>query len=224
MNICAIFDWDGVVIDSSELHRKSWELLALEEGLRLPEGHFEKGFGMKNQLIIPNILHWTTSYQEIERLSLRKEALYRELLNAEEVHPLPGVADFCALLRSIRVPCALASSTHRENIEVVLPRLSFGAIFETIVTGEDVVASKPDPAAFLLAAERMGFKPCECMVIEDAPAGIAGAHEAGMKVAAVATTRPPYSLTGADIVVRRLDELGRSKLENLFFHGSRAML
>ncbi|HET7238289.1 MAG TPA: hypothetical protein VFI76_04645, partial [Terrimicrobiaceae bacterium] len=78
--IGAIFDWDGVVIDSSVQHERSWELLSDEIGKALPPGHFKKGFGKKNQLIIPEILGWSHDPAEIERLGNRKEELYRELV------------------------------------------------------------------------------------------------------------------------------------------------
>ena len=67
----AIFDWDGVVIDSSRCHEESWERLAREEKRPLAEGHFHAGFGRKNEIIIPEILGWTRDTEEIERLSLR---------------------------------------------------------------------------------------------------------------------------------------------------------
>ncbi|MGB8166943.1 MAG: hypothetical protein WCF18_05590 [Chthoniobacteraceae bacterium] len=71
----AIFDWDGVVIDSSKHHEESWERLARELGHTLAPDHFKKGFGRKNEFIIPNLLHWTSEPAEIHRISLRKEAL-----------------------------------------------------------------------------------------------------------------------------------------------------
>ena len=73
-----IFDWDGVIVDSAPQHLAAWELLAAEEHLPLPEGHFRKGFGLKNSFIIPEILDWTRNPKEIHRLSIRKEALYRD--------------------------------------------------------------------------------------------------------------------------------------------------
>ncbi len=73
----AIFDWDGVIIDSSRHHEESWERLAREVALPLPADHFKRGFGRKNEFIIPEILRWTAEAAEIRRHSLRKEALYR---------------------------------------------------------------------------------------------------------------------------------------------------
>ena len=80
MKFGAIFDWDGVVIDSALQHERSWEMLAEEEGRPLPPDHFEKGFGKVNKVIIPNLLGWTDDPVEIDRLGQRKEELYRELL------------------------------------------------------------------------------------------------------------------------------------------------
>ena len=73
----AVFDWDGVVIDSSVAHERSWDALAKEENLPLPADHFVRGFGRKNEWIIPQLLGWTAEATEVNRLSLRKEALYR---------------------------------------------------------------------------------------------------------------------------------------------------
>ena len=86
----AIFDWDGVVIDSSAQHEKSWDLLAAETGKSLPAGHFKKGFGKKNQVIIQGVLGWSRDPEEIEGLGDRKEELYRELVRQGGVTILPG--------------------------------------------------------------------------------------------------------------------------------------
>ena len=87
----ALFDWDGVLVDSSRFHELSWEALAREGGLHLPEGHFRRGYGMKNEQIIPDLLRWTQDPAEVERLSLRKEVLFRELVRRHGIGPLPGV-------------------------------------------------------------------------------------------------------------------------------------
>ncbi|MBD3391980.1 MAG: beta-phosphoglucomutase family hydrolase [Chitinivibrionales bacterium] len=219
MSIGAIFDWDGVIIDSAAQHEKSWELIAAEEGFLLPEGHFRKGFGMKNELIIPNILEWTTDRSQIARLSGRKEELYRQVVRGEKIGPLPGVMEFLEFLQSLGIPCAIGSSTGRENIDMLMSAAGLAPYFETIITGEDVSEGKPDPQVFLLAAQGLGCRPSDCVVFEDAPAGIAAAHNGGMKAVGVATTHPAYELTDAEIVVQRLDELGRSHLDDLFLVG-----
>jgi beta-phosphoglucomutase family hydrolase len=212
--IGAIFDWDGVIVDSSAQHEQAWEGLATEVGLALPADHFERGFGLKNERIIPDILGWTRDEGEIRRLSLRKEALYRVALRERGIALLPGVASFLAVLRRSGIPCAVGSSSHRENIEVALELLELDA-FEAVVTAEDVSAGKPDPEVFLLAAGRIGVPPGRCVVFEDVPAGIEAAHRGGMKAVAVTTTHPAAALTRADLVVDRLDGLSPDSLQVL---------
>src|SRR5689334_15533792 len=116
----AIFDWDGVIIDSRRHHEECWERLAREEGLPLVEGYFIRGFGRKNEFIIPEILGCTKDLAEVHRLSLRKEALYREVVADWGLEALPAVRTWMERLRDAGVPCAIGSSTHRANIDLSL--------------------------------------------------------------------------------------------------------
>lgn len=208
MDIGALFDWDGVIIDSAAQHERSWELLAREEGRPLPTDHFKRGFGMKNERIFPGILGWTEDPEEIGRMSNRKEALYRELIVRDGVTPLPGVREFLGRLRDGGVPCAVGSSTHRENIETIFRVTGLGGFFAAVVAAQDVSHGKPDPEVFLKGAERIGVPPERCVVFEDAFAGLQAARAGGMRSVGVATTHTPDLLEGrADRIVRRLDEL-----------------
>ncbi|MDP8218243.1 MAG: HAD-IA family hydrolase [Candidatus Theseobacter exili] len=215
-NWTAIFDWDGVIIDSSKLHEEGWELLAKEENLHLPKDHFLKGFGMKNETVIPNILNWTRDPKEIQRLSQRKEELYRMLLEKRGIEPLPGVKKWLEALMNAGVTCYIASSTYKINIEIALEKLKMNSFFSGIVAAEDVTEGKPDPSVFLLASQFAGKTPSECIVFEDVPKGIEAARRAGMKVVAVSTTHPVYALSSADAIVDRLDMLNIQKLQDWF--------
>lgn len=212
----ALFDWDGVIIDSSRHHEESWERLAREGSLILPDGHFKKGFGRKNEFIIPNILGWTSEEAEIRRLSLRKEALYREVVAEWGLEPLAGVRTWLERLRDSGVPCAIGSSTHRANIDLSLELIGLKAFFQKIITAEDVKAGKPDPEVFLKGAAALGVPAERCVVFEDALVGIAAARAGGMKVVAVATTHPVEELHDADRAVHRLDELQPADLAKWF--------
>jgi beta-phosphoglucomutase family hydrolase len=203
----AIFDWDGVIIDSSRAHEAGWERLAAEQRRPLPPDHFKRSFGMKNEQIIPEILRWTDDPEQIRNMSLRKEALYREVIREQGIAPLPGVATWLEALRAASVPCVVATSTPRENITFTLGLIGFEKYFGAIVTGEDVTRGKPAPDIFLLAAKKLNAPPARCVVFEDAHVGIEAARRAGMKVVGVATTHPADTLVGADRIVRRLDEL-----------------
>jgi beta-phosphoglucomutase family hydrolase len=208
----AIFDWDGVIINSAAQHEISWDRLAKECGKTLPENHFKRGFGMKNEVIIPELLRWTTVPTEIRLLSLRKEAIYREVVREQGITALPGVESWLRTLRDGKIPCAIASSTHRENITTTLDVLGLEPFFSAIVTSEDVKRGKPDPEVFRTAAQRLGVEPIDAVVFEDALVGIAAAKAAGMRVVAVATTEPKDKLAHADWVVDRLDELSVAQL------------
>ncbi len=176
----AIFDWDGVIIDSSAHHEESWERLAAETGHTLPPGHFKRGFGIE---------------------------LYREIVKEWGIAPLPGVVAWLDSLRDRGIPCAIGSSTHRLNISTGLSILGFTERFAAVITAEDVRNGKPDPEVFLTAAARIGLAPERCVVFEDALVGIEAAHRGSMQVVAVATTNPISILKQADVAVHRLDEL-----------------
>ena len=203
----AIFDWDGVIIDSSRQHELSWERLAHHEKLSLPAGHFQRGVGMKNERIIPDLLHWTTDPAEIKRLAWQKEEFYRQIVRESGIRALPGVREFLERLDAAGIPRIIGSSTPRENIELVVELIGLGRFFRPIVAAADVTHGKPDPEVFLLCAQRLGFSPERCVVFEDAHVGIAAAHAAHMKVIGVASTHPAASLRQADRVVQQLDEL-----------------
>jgi beta-phosphoglucomutase family hydrolase len=213
--IGAIFDWDGVVIDSSPHHEKSWERLAAETGFILPPDHFKKGFGMKNTFIIPELLKWAEAPEDVHRLSLRKEELYRELVVEHGIAPLPGVTQWLDELRRYGIPCAIGSSTERRNIDTILNVLGIGHYFSAVVSADDVSHGKPDPEVFLTAAQRIGCDPAYCVVFEDALVGIEAAHRGGMKAVGVATTNPIELLSAADLAVHRLDELSVERLTAL---------
>ncbi len=213
-SFAVIFDWDGVIVDSSRSHELSWERLAAEESRALPAGHFQRGFGMKNETIIPTLLGWTSDLDEIRRLSDRKEALYRQLIRETGVQPVPGVAAFLHTLAAADVPYAVGSSTPRQNILCALEQLGLPASFEVIVSSEDVIHGKPDPEIFLKAAQRLQMSPAACLVIEDTPVGLRAARAAGMKSIGVTTTHPAAMLKDADRIVQRLDDLAVEELRH----------
>jgi len=211
----AIFDWDGVIIDSASLHEQSWHRLAAELGKTIAPDSFIRGFGMKSARIIEEIHHWAREPEEIARLATRKEALYREIVAQSDIAPLPGAVEWLHLLYEANVPCAVASSTERLNIDAILKRIGLQETFAAIVSAEDAVHGKPHPEVFLKAAERLQLAPEHCVVFEDAYVGIEAGHAAGMKVVAVTTTHSIEELKAADIVVRRLDELTVEQLASV---------
>ena len=216
MEMGALFDWDGVIIDSSRQHEESWEMLAEELQMPLPQDHFLRGFGMKNQVIIPEILEWTRDPDEIHHFSLRKEFLYREIVKQRGIEPLPGVLSVLRMLREHGIPCSVASSTHRENVETIFDVIGVRDYFQAVVTAEDVSRGKPDPEVFLKGAGKIGRDPRRCAVFEDAHVGIEAGLAAGARVIAVATTNPLESLGRAHLAVASLEDVTWPVFSGLF--------
>jgi HAD superfamily hydrolase (TIGR01509 family) len=190
--------------------------LAREEGKILPEGHFLKGFGRRNVEIMRDMLHWSEDLNEIQRLSLRKEELYREVVKDWGIEPLPGVRQWLERLREGGIACGIGSSTEEKNVKLGLTILDLEMFFKTAVTAEHVKKGKPAPDVFLEVARRLGARSERCVVFEDAPAGVEAGRAAGMKVVGVTTTHPGGHLESVDREVERLDELSIQEIESWF--------
>ncbi len=199
MQFAILWDWDGVVVDSSRQHEQSWEQLAKEEDKTLPKDHFVTGFGKKNATIIPQILGWTDNSEEIERLSRRKEALYRQILKEDggTLELIPGVREILQALSEAGVPNVVATSTDRQNVELIFEVMGLGSFFSGMVASEDVSRGKPDPEVFLKASEKAGMPPGRCIVCEDSLHGIEAGIRGGMRVIGVSTTKPVSALEAA---------------------------
>ena len=202
----AIFDWDGVVIDSSVAHERSWEALAREEAKALPADHFKRGFGKRNEFIIPEILRWTNDPAEIRRLSYRKEALYRDIARQGNIHLLPGVRELTTALNQHGIPCVIGTSTQKENLELAFELFGLRPLFQGAVSSEDVKNGKPDPEVFLKACSLGQGIPKHSFVFEDSFAGIEAGLRGGFQTIALATTNPREQLipTGAHRIVPNL--------------------
>jgi len=214
----ALFDWDGVVVDSSPAHRESWERLARERGLTLPENHFARSFGRKNAVIIPEIYKWATDPGEIAELGHRKEVLYREIIADKGLEPLPGALELFRALKAAGIPMAVGTSTPRRNVETVIQLIGAEGFIRAIIAAEDVSHGKPDPEVFLKGAEALGLKPEACVVFEDATYGIEAALAGGMKAVALTTTYPAETFNPFQPhrIVRNLDDVSVAFLEELW--------
>jgi len=209
-----VFDWDGVVVDSSQQHEKSWEVVAAKNGLPLFEGHFKLGFGKRNELIIPTLLKWSQDPEEIRRLGDEKEAAYRAIVAQSGLQPLPGVKAFLDELISRNLRRVVGSSTPRENIDAVTEIIGLSGRFEAVVAAGDVSKGKPDPEVFLKAAAKIETAPQDCVVFEDSFSGIEAGLAAGMTVVGIATTHPLDALenVGVHLAVNSFEEIDLDRL------------
>jgi beta-phosphoglucomutase len=199
-----IWDLDGTLIDSSQYHWEAWQAVMALEDLDLTYEQYVADFGKRNDEILRGRLGPDMPDGEIARIARVKEDKYRELLRVRGLELLPGVGHWLEQLRADGWLQAMATSSPRNNIDAVFFALDIERYFDVVVSSEEVKSGKPDPAVFLVAAERMAVAPERCIVVEDAPAGIEAARRAGMRSVGVRTTHPELQ---ADWIVRSLDQL-----------------
>lgn len=213
-----IFDWDGTLVDSSKQHHQSWEQVAKDAGFSFsPEAHHH-AIGSKNERLISQIFGWTQDPVQIQAIALRKEEIYREVIQNSPIQFIPGALQLLAELAKNSIPCAIGSSTPRKNIEAVFQKTPLQHYFRAIITGDDVMNSKPHPEVFLKAAQAINCPPPSCIVFEDAHLGITAALAAGMKAIALTTSLPKHTFSNVHHVVSDLTEINVSNLNQLIVH------
>lgn len=208
-----LWDLDGTLIDSSELHYEAWAQVMRELGRPLDRRVFAQSFGSRNDRILRELLQVPGSDEEIRNLGERKEQCYRERVRARGAPLLPGAAAWLSRLKQAGWHQALATSAPRANIDATLEPLGLSDHFDAIVSADDVGRGKPDPLVFLTAAERLGLPPARCVVVEDAPAGLLGARRAGM--ASIGVLSAHHSSLEADLVVESLEAIATGAFEAL---------
>lgn len=207
-----LWDMDGTLIDSEDLHWASWRETMANQGIAITREQFLSTFGQRNDSILPQWLGAAATPERIERIANAKEESYRNLVRKNGISPLPGVTGWLQRLHERGWLQAIASAAPRTNIEVVLEALSASHFFQGIVSAEDVHRGKPDPEVYLTAASRVGAAPGRCIVVEDAVAGVEGARNAGMKSIGVSHNGKHLP---ADIVVQSLDLLESDAFDKL---------
>ncbi len=211
-----IFDMDGVLVDSIPHHLQAWnEAMANHQLPDFNHSLYLSSLGMTNVNLLANYCrHYQISLSSDQLNSIldEKEALFKRNIN-QGATTTPGVLEWLKFFKQQHLPCSVASSNKMSNIVLILQSLDISDFFATIISGVSLAASKPDPAIFLSASASLGVDPQECLVIEDAPAGIQAARSAGMTCIALATSYPEEHLSRADLVLASLAEMPP---ENLF--------
>jgi len=206
-----IFDLDGVLVSTDELHYRAWQRLADEEGIPFDRqvNHRLRGVGRMDCLEIL-LARSPRSYAAEAKAALadRKNRYYRESLG--DLTPaalLPGAREVLRQLRARGVRVAVASASR--NAPEILRRTGLAGVPDATADGNDITRSKPDPEVFLVAAARLGVPPAECLVVEDAASGIEAAAAAGMKSLALgaAAGHPQADLSAADLESITVDEM-----------------
>ena len=198
-----IFDLDGVLVSTDEFHYQAWKRLANEEGIPFDDNVNHRLRGVSRMASLEIILEKSPKqYSQEEKIKLaeRKNSYYCELL--QKLNPdalLPGSLETVQRFTNLGIKTAIGSSS--KNAKFIMKRIGLAGKIDVVVDGNDITNSKPHPEVFLLAATRMGLSPSQCLVIEDAEAGVEAARRAGMVVLGIGTRE---RLKEADHVVGSL--------------------
>ena len=212
-----LFDMDGVLVNNLDVHREAFAEFFRRYGVERSFDELSRVFGKGNDDIMGELM----PREIVERVGIRelgnqKEAIYREIY-APTITPQPGLLEFLAQSQRKGLRCAVGSSGFLANVDFVLDKCAIRSYFSAIVAGDQVTKCKPDPEIYLTAAAKLGLEPKECIVFEDAEAGIEAGKRAGMVVVALATTftREFLETTDADLIIDDFRDISVERLEEL---------
>lgn len=218
-----IFDFNGTLYWDSQLHYDAWrEYSKMLRGYEFTDEEMrDKMFGHTNEDIIEYAIGKKPSKEMVEKYGKEKEALYRKrcLLKPEEFRLAPGVVEFLDYLKENNIPRTIATMSEWDNVEFYIKEFQLEKWFDLdkIVYSDGTIPGKPAPDIFLIAAEKIGLNPSDCVVIEDAIAGIKSAQSAGIgKIIAIASLEPVEFYEKIDCVeqiIKNFDEFDRNLLE-----------
>lgn len=213
-----LFDLDGVIVDTAKYHFVAWRRLANALGFDFDEHQNEQLKGISRMESLDLILEWggvRLSQAEKEHWATQKNQWYLALVNQmtpDEI--LPGVQIFLDELRTNQIKIALGSAS--KNSRLILERIEMLSYFDAIIDGNHITKGKPDPEVFLLGAASLNLQPVECVVFEDAVAGIEAAHRGGMKAVGVGSVEV---LTAADLVIEGFETFSLAMLRQMLSNG-----
>lgn len=209
-----IFDMDGVLIDSEPGHKKVEQEFFKSLGIEVSDEEHNKYIGATSYYMMEDIKRKYNLKQKIENLVTENRSSYLSYLNSlEKVEPIHGVKELIKSIYEKNIKLAVASSSPINVIETIIKLFEIEQYLDIIVTGDYVLRSKPFPDIFLLAAEKLGVKPCECIVFEDSKNGVLAAKRAGMKCVGY---KNPHSgnqdLSSSDLTIDNFDDIRYEKL------------
>ncbi|MGN0847021.1 MAG: HAD family hydrolase [Kiritimatiellia bacterium] len=203
-----IFDMDGTMVDNLAYHSRAWHEFSRRHGHELTDEEIIGWTGATNRYYMERMLGRPVGDAELARLELEKETLYREAY-APHLALAPGLRELLDRAHREGVVCAVASGAPTQNIDFVMDGLGIRGEFAAIVDASKYERGKPEPDCFLMAAKAIGVAPRDCVVFEDASAGVRAARAAGMRVVALTTSSPRevFEAVGADLVVASFRDL-----------------
>ena len=206
-----IFDMDGTLVDSTKADYLAWEKLFTFYNKSLSYQEYLPMLGIKSAEIVRQYLP-VKDDQDVEFALTQKLVFFHEIISANGIEPVPYADLFLKHIKQLEIPVALATSSRRAKMEMVMEELNLLIYFDTVVTGGDVKNGKPAPDIFIKAAEKLGVPPQNCIVFEDAANGVKAAKNAFMKCVALSSTQTPEVLQEADLIINTFKDLSFPEL------------
>ena len=209
-----IFDMDGVIIDSESIHADMKIRTLNHFGIPSNMEDCVAYVGRSAKAFFSDFAQRAPKPVSVQEMVDYKHKIYLDyIIDSAVIHPIEGTMSLIYNLHEKNVPIALASSADRKIIDAVLEKFGLSKVFKYILSGAELPASKPDPAIYLLTAQHLGFAPSECVVIEDAAAGIAAAKDAGAYCIAYDNPNSgPQDLSRADMVVESIADISAEEI------------
>ncbi len=205
---------DGVLLDNAEFHIRAFELFQQRYGTGKP--FTPDLFGRTNKAILDQLMPETVAEKGWRTLSEEKEELYRNEFR-EQLKPVEGLLDLLAACKKEGIKCAIGSSACKANVEFIIDIFGLEGYIDAWCCEDDVTLGKPEPEVYLKSIAKLGLSPENCVVFEDATAGITAGHRAGCKVVALTTsnTREQLEKTEADLIIDDFRDISLERLREL---------
>jgi len=181
-----LFDFDGVIVQSEELHRSTFMVVLAPFNINVQTERWYREFaGTGSRHIITSLLKENKIQANIDELVEKRKKLYESRVKNGELRETDGIRSFLSFLKEKNIKTAIVSGSHSTNVAAALSFFGLRHFFDVIVSGDDLPMRKPDPGPFLHAAKLLGLKPEECLAVEDSVAGAKSAKAAGMLLVVV---------------------------------------
>lgn len=210
----AIFDLDGVVVNTVQIHFKAWKRMFEEYGYEFSFEDYKKKVDGIPRIDGAKAIMKDKPMGEVERAASKKQGYFREILEKESIPQFDTTINLVRKLKSKNIKVAVISSS--KNCFYILDKINLTNTLDTIISGHDITKGKPDPQIFLMAAERIGVRPENCVVFEDALLGVEAAKRAGMICVGIDRYDDPGRLKRSDVIVKDLSEVNYNQLKGLF--------
>ncbi|MBD2481505.1 HAD family phosphatase [Planktothrix sp. FACHB-1365] len=228
-----LFDFNGVIINDEPIHEQLIEELLLAENLRSKREEIRKFcLGRSDRACLTDLLTYcgrTVTNSYLDQLIERKSLAYKQRLEQLEQLPIyPGLEEFIQHLQAADLKLALVTGAIRPEVELILNKIGLMEVFPVIVTGDDIILSKPEPEGYLLAVQglnqvypQLNLQPSDCLALEDTFVGIIAAQRADIQVVGIAHTYPLHLLQRwANWAVDRFGDLELDRIQKNFLQES----